>query len=151
MKNWVTLIHFKVKDTSWKIDLDDIVDEFDSRHDKRRIKLHWGDDDIKFERGLRRNLCENYVCSLTICLNSFGLEVVRVSRMRGQSQKKLRVEKSAFENQSEENSVWIIKWKTLLGIFCKVRFTPAAASCYQVHADPHVSAALLCYLDAIGT
>ena len=30
------------------IDLDDFVDEFDSRHDNRRIKLHWVDDDIKF-------------------------------------------------------------------------------------------------------
>jgi len=39
---------FQVKGTSWKIDLDDFVDEFDSRHDNRRIKLRWGDDDIKF-------------------------------------------------------------------------------------------------------
>jgi len=30
-----------------KIDLDDFVDEFDSRHDNRRIMLHWGNDDIK--------------------------------------------------------------------------------------------------------
>jgi len=28
------------------MDLDVFVDEFDSRHDNRRIKLHWGDDDI---------------------------------------------------------------------------------------------------------
>jgi len=31
-----------------KIDLDDFVDEFDSRHDNRRIKLHWVDNDLKF-------------------------------------------------------------------------------------------------------
>ena len=47
----------------------------------------------------------------------------------------------------EENSVWILKWTTLLGIFCKISFTPAVTSCYQVHAlnaDAHLSAAL-CY------
>jgi len=42
------MIYFELKGTSWKIDLDDFVDEFDSQHDNRRIKLHWGDDDIKF-------------------------------------------------------------------------------------------------------
>jgi len=31
-----------------KIDLDAFVDEFDSRHDNRRIKLDWLDNDIKF-------------------------------------------------------------------------------------------------------
>jgi len=56
----------------------------------------------------------------------------------------LRVEKSAFEDQSEENSVWIIKWTTLLGIFRKIRFTSAVTFCYHVHADAHPSAALLC-------
>ena len=30
-----------------KIDLDDFDDEFDSRHDNRRIKLHWVDNDIQ--------------------------------------------------------------------------------------------------------
>jgi len=40
MKDWVALIYFLVKGTSWKIDLDDFIDEFDSRHDNRRIKLH---------------------------------------------------------------------------------------------------------------
>jgi len=34
----------------------------------------------------------------------------------------------------------------LLGIFCNINFTPAITSCYQVHADAHLSAALLCYL-----
>ena len=61
---------------------------------------------------------------------------------------KPRVEKSAFEDQSEENSVWILKWTPLLGIFCKISFTPAVTSCYQAHAlnaDAHLSAALLCY------
>jgi len=45
--------------------------------------------------------------------------------------------------------VWIINWTTLLGIFCKISFTPTVTSCYHVHADAHLSAALLCYLGAI--
>jgi len=49
------------------------------------------------------------------------------------------VEKSAFEDQSWENSVWIIKLTTLLGIFCKIRFTPTVTTCYHAHA--HLSAA----------
>ena len=57
-----------------------------------------------------------------------------------------RVEKSAFQDQSEKTSVWIIKWTTLLGIFCKMSFTPTVTSCYHVHADAHLSVALLCYL-----
>jgi len=31
-----------------KIDLDDFIDEFDCRHDNRKMKLHWVDNDIKF-------------------------------------------------------------------------------------------------------
>jgi len=57
-----------------------------------------------------------------------------------------RVEKSAFEDNSEDNSV--LKCTTLLGIFCKIRFTPAVTFYCQVHAintDVHLSAALLCY------
>jgi len=46
VKDWVTLIYFKLKGTSWKTDSDHFVDEFGSRHDKRRIKLRWGDDGI---------------------------------------------------------------------------------------------------------
>jgi len=61
---------------------------------------------------------------------------------------KRMVERSAFEDQSEENSLWVMKWTTLLGIFCKIRFTPTVSSCYLVHADAHLSAALLCYLGA---
>jgi len=57
-----------------------------------------------------------------------------------------RVEKSAFEDQSEENSVWIMKWTTLLGILYNISFTPAISFCYQVHADEHLYAALLLYL-----
>jgi len=52
-----------------------------------------------------------------------------------------------------ETSVWILKWTNLFGIFCKISFTPAITSCYQVHAlnaDSHLSAALLCYLSATG-
>jgi len=59
-----------------------------------------------------------------------------------------RVEMSAFEDQSEENSVWLLKL-TLLRIFCKISFTPDVTLCYQVHApktDTHIpTAALLCY------
>jgi len=39
VKDWVTLTYFKLKCTSSKIGLDDFVDEFDSRHDNRGIKL----------------------------------------------------------------------------------------------------------------
>ena len=49
---------------------------------------------------------------------------------------------------SEENSVWILKWATLLGIFCKISLTPVVTSYYQIHArnaDAHLSAAVLCY------
>jgi len=39
VKDWATLIYFKLKGISFKTDSDDFVDEFDSRHDKRMIKL----------------------------------------------------------------------------------------------------------------
>jgi len=39
VKDWVTWIYLKFKGTTFKTDLDDFVNEFDSRHDKRRIKL----------------------------------------------------------------------------------------------------------------
>jgi len=58
----IDMTYFKLKGSSWKTDLDDFVDEFDSWHDKRRIKLRWGDVDIKFERNLCRELWELY-CS----------------------------------------------------------------------------------------
>jgi len=38
----------------------------------------------------------------------------------------------------------------LLGIFCKIGFTPTFTSCHQVHADAHLTVALLCYLGATG-
>ena len=41
-------LYFQLKGTSSEVDLADFVDEFDSLRDNRRIKLHWGDDDIKF-------------------------------------------------------------------------------------------------------
>jgi len=37
MKYWVTLIYFEANGTSWKLDLDDFVDEFDSRHDNEGL------------------------------------------------------------------------------------------------------------------
>jgi len=73
---------FKQKGTSWKTALDDFVDEFDSRHDKRRIKLRWGDDDIKFER----SLCENDIAHCLFVWIFFGLEVVHDSRIGRHSQ-----------------------------------------------------------------
>jgi len=85
MKDWVTLIYFELKGTSWKTDLEDFVHEFDSRRDKRRIKLRSGDDDIKFERSLCRDLRGNYIAHCLFVWIFFGLEVVRVSRMTRQS------------------------------------------------------------------
>ena len=67
------------------IDLDDFVDEFDSRHDIRRIKLHWVHNDIKFYRSLCRDLCDNYVAHCLFVWIFFGLEVVHVSLMTRQS------------------------------------------------------------------
>jgi len=46
---------------SEKIDLDNIVYEFDNRHDNRRIKIHWIDVDMKFCRRLCRDLYENHI------------------------------------------------------------------------------------------
>jgi len=116
--------------------------------DTRRIKLHWGDD-IKFYRRLQGSVWEWY-CPLSMCLNVFKFRVSACFAHDRTVINQRRVEKSAFEDQSEENSVWIIKWTTLLGIFCKINFTPAVISCYQVHADTHLSAALLCNLGATG-
>ena len=89
-------------------------------------------------------------CSLSICLNLFWFRGSACFAYDKTVINQLRVEKSAFEDQSEENSVWIIKWTTLLGIFCKIRFAPTVTSFYHVHADAHLSVALICYLDATG-
>jgi len=137
----VTLIYFKLKSTSWRTNLVDFVDGFDSRHDNRRIKLRWGDDSIKFEPSLCWDLCENHIAH---CLFVW----IFLFRLWQDSYKSTQGWKVSFEVQSEENSVWIIKWTTLLGITCKINFTPAVKPCYQVHtlnADAHLSAALLCY------
>jgi len=89
---------------------------------------------------------ESY-CSLSICLNLFRVCACFAYGKTVINQ--CRVEKSAFEDQSEENSVWILKWTTLLGIFCKISFTAAVTFCHQVHAlktDTHIpTAALICY------
>ena len=37
-----------------------------------------------------------------------------------------------------------------VGNFCKISVTPTVTSCCHVHADAHLSAALVCYLDATG-
>jgi len=81
VNDWITLIYFKFKSTSWKTDLDDFVNEFDIRHDNRRIKLH----DIKFKRRLCRDLCENYIGHCLLVWTFFRLEVVRISLMVRQS------------------------------------------------------------------
>jgi len=69
----IDLQYFKLKGTSWKIYLNDFFDVFDSWHDKRRIKLRWSDDDIKFERRPRRDLCENYIAHCLFVWICFGL------------------------------------------------------------------------------
>jgi len=88
---------------------------------------------------------ESY-CSLSICLNIFRFRDSAAFAYDKTAINQRMVEKSAFEDQSEEKSVWILKWTAFLGIFCKISFTPAVTSCYQVHAlnaDAHLSAALL--------
>jgi len=81
--------------------LDDFVDEFDSRHDNRRIKLYWVDNDIKLQ-GSVWELC----CSLSICLNLFWFRGIACFAYDKTVINQFRVEKSAFEDQSEEKSVW---------------------------------------------
>jgi len=54
--------------------------------------------------------------------------------------------KVSFWESVRGKSVWILT--ILLRIFCKISFTPAVTSCYQVYAlnaDAHLFAALLCY------
>ena len=147
MKDWVTLIHFQVKGTSWKIDLDDFVDEFDSRHDNRRISY------IEVMMIQNSNvdcagICMRIILFIVYLSESFQSCACFACGKTVINQR--RVEKSAFEDQLEENSVWVLKWTTLLGIFCKISFTPAVTFCYQVHApktDTYIpTAALLCYL-----
>ena len=42
------------------------------------------------------------------------------------------------------------KMNDFVGNICKMSFTPTVTSCYQVHADALLSAALVFYLDATG-
>jgi len=100
VKDWITLIYFKLKSTSWKTDLDDFVDEFDSRHDNRRIKLH----DINSNVDCAGSVWE-LCCSLSICLNLFWFRDSACFAHDKTAINQRRVEKSAFEDQSEENSV----------------------------------------------
>jgi len=98
--------------------------------------------------GPKHPVATGLYCSLSICLNLFRFRVSACFAYDKTVINQRRVEKSTFENQSEENSVWILQLTTLLGIFCKIGFTPAVIPCYQVHAlnaDEHLSAALLCY------
>jgi len=37
-----------------------------------------------------------------------------------------------------------------LVMLSKICYTPAVKSCYHVHADAHLSVALICYLDETG-
>jgi len=81
-------------------------------------------------------------CSLYICLNLFWFRGSACFAYDETVINQRRVEKSAFVDQWEKNSVWIIEWTTMLGIFCKISFTSAVTSCCHVHADTHLSAAL---------
>jgi len=87
--------------------------------------------------------------SLSVCLNLFRFRVSACFAYSKTVINQLRIEKPVFEDQSEDNLVWILKWTTLLVTFCKICFTLSVTSCYQVHtlnADAHLSTALLCYL-----
>ena len=42
------------------------------------------------------------------------------------------------------------KMNDFVGNILQNKFLPAVASCYHVHANAHLSAALVCYLDATG-
>ena len=77
-------------------------------------------------------------CSLSICLNHFWFSGSACFANEKTVINQRRVEKSAFEDQSEENSVWIIQSTTLLGIFCNISFTPTVTSSFQVHTDAHI-------------
>jgi len=59
-------------------------------------------------------------CSLSICLKLLWLRGSACFVYDKTVINQRRIEKSVFEDQSEENSVWIIKWTTLLRIFCKI-------------------------------
>jgi len=91
----------------------------------------------------------NLITLLSICLNLFRFTTSACFAYDKTVINQCRVDKSSFEDQSEEISVWILKWMTLLGIFCKISFMPAVTSYYQVHAlnaDAHIpicSAAML--------
>jgi len=100
-----------------QIDLYDFVDEFDIRHDNRKIKSHWVDVDMKLWRPLRRDLCEDHIAHcifvwiLFFCFSwgsacfAYGKTVINHRR-----------------------------WRTFSEIFCKASFTLAVTSCYQAHA-----------------
>ena len=72
--------------------------------------------------------------SSSICLYLFRIRVSACFAHGKTVVNQHKVEMSPFEGKSEENSVWILKWTTLLEIFCKISFTPTVTSCYQVHA-----------------
>ena len=85
--------------------------------------------------------------SLSVCLNLLRF---RVSACFDWQDSHISTQgwKVRFWGSLRGNSVWILKWTNLLGIFCKLSFTPAVTSCYQVHAlnaDARLSATLLCF------
>jgi len=106
------------------------VDEVDSQ----KVKLHWGDDYIKFKWILSRDLCENYIAHCLFCLNLFRFRVSACFADGKAVINQRRVEKSAFENQSEEILVWMLKWTTLLGIFWEYKFY---ACCHILLSSTH--------------
>ena len=87
-------------------------------------------------------------CSLSICRNLFWFRGSACFAYEKTIINQSWVEKSAFEDQSEENFSVNIKMNDFVGNILQISFTPTVASCYQVHplnADAHLSAALLCY------
>ena len=114
VKDWVTLIYFQLKGTSWKTDLDDFVDEFDSRHDKWRIKLHWGDDDINSNVGSAR-ICVRIVW---ICFKC------RVSAFHAGSKSQLLMNRGKFSVN--------IKMSNFVGNILQNQFN---ACCYILLSD----------------
>ena len=85
---------------------------------------------------------------LSIRLNLVRCRVQCVFRLWQDSHKSTQGWKVSFWGSVRGNSVRILKWTNLLGIFFKMIFTPAVTSCYRVHAlnaDAHLPATLLCY------
>jgi len=71
-------------------------------------------------------------CSLSICLNLFWFRACACFAYDKTVIHQPRVEKSAFEHQSEGNFSVNNKMNDFAGIFSKIRFTPTVTSFYHV-------------------